>query len=510
MDTLTLAIHLSEIGGWADKLAVIDEKTNVRYRHRDIHTIAGCLADEFARCGVGEGDYVGFLVGDRQEWLPAFLALHRLGAIPLVVNPDLEWHVQSRMLAVLPTKLLLSYRDNALRLSDMSSMKSIHSWGNSVFTSFLAGGPYRSSGTSVASCYYLYSSGTTGDPKAVAHTTSDLAIFHEAVGGENGLSLKPDDRIVSLSQFYFTYGFNNQFVYPIFSGAAVVLNCDRRNEEAFVTCLLNYKATVAFSIPSALAKLADRIELTKVKRPATLRALVSAGEPLPDAIATRIEDIWQIPVLNQIGSTEVGNAFCANGIERRAAGTAGFVREGYRVELRPVDPSRVPMIESNGAKLGAIWVSGPTIPRRAVSAGGEIDILVNGWLETKDYGYWADNGGLVVAGRTDDFLHVGGISISAVEIEAVIKGFAGVDDCAVYAPLIGGVSTLCALVVVDDSIGDAEEFFARLGVELRGKLEPFRVPRKWTSVAAVPRTGSGKLMRCELPAVLGLGTGENK
>ncbi|MFB7918451.1 class I adenylate-forming enzyme family protein [Streptomyces sp. NPDC056061] len=487
-DASLLAARLADGGGWTDMAAVIDEQTGEIHRHGDVHARARILVDEFLEHGIGAGDHVGFLVGDRPEWMPAFLALNAIGAVPLVVNPDLDEHVRSRMLGILPTEFVLSYRERGLHVERRG-------------TRIPAGHDDHGSGTADFR-YYLYSSGTTGIPKAVAHTSADLPFFYDAVGGVNGLDIRATDTIVSLSQYYFTYGFNNQFVYPLFSGAAVVLSPQRRNEEKFADALHRHGATLAFSVPSALARLADHIERAAVERPAGLRAIVSAGEPLPDAVAGRLEDRWQVPVLNQIGSTEVGNAFCANGVTRRAAGTAGLVCPGYDVELRS-DPDFPLPAAGPEHKIGAVWVAGPTVPHHAVTADGTKELLVDGWLETKDYGYWADNGGLVVVGRTDDFLHVGGISMSAVEIEAAIGSCAGVADCAVLAPLADGVSTLCALVVLAPSAGDPEEFFTALRTHLRRNLEPFRVPKRWTPVAEIPRTGSGKIMRHELISALG-------
>src|SRR5690606_29221599 len=169
-----------------------------------------------------------------------FLALHAIGAIPMVVNPDLDESVRTRMLGVLPTGFVIDHHDTTPRVQRFRSEAVIGS-----------GDDRRSSR------YYLFSSGTTGNPKAVAHTSADLAVFHRAVGGPDGLDIRDTDTIVSLSQYYFTYGFNNQFVYPLFSGASVVLSARRRDETAFARSLHRHGATLAFSIPSALAKLAD-------------------------------------------------------------------------------------------------------------------------------------------------------------------------------------------------------------------------------------------------------------
>ncbi|CAM3997415.1 hypothetical protein NORO109296_16450 [Nocardiopsis rhodophaea] len=80
------------------------------------------------------------------------------------------------------------------------------------------------------------------------------------------------------------------------------------------------------------------------------------------------------------------------------------------------------------------------------------------------------------------------------------------EDCAVLAPLLNGASTLAALVVLEPSIGESDEVFSALRARLRRRLEPFRVPKRWTQVPDIPRTGSGKIMRHKLNSILGSDT----
>ncbi|WP_269210558.1 class I adenylate-forming enzyme family protein [Photorhabdus temperata] len=315
--------------------------------------------------------------------------------------------------------------------------------------------------------------------------------------------------MVSLSQYYFTYGFNNQFIYPLFSGAAVVLNPRRRKVKDFVECLHRYNASLAFSVPSALSQLIDYIEKNQINAPSALRAIISAGEPLPISITNRLEDLWGVPVFNQIGSTEVGNAFCANGFARNYRDSVGLICPGYRVELRPIPEASYQSISNiqDDRRIGAVWVSSPTIPDTVITTDGRQEILIEGWLETKDYGYWNEQGGLVILGRIDDFVHVGAISMSAVEIESAIRELESVMDCAVLSILVNGVSTLVALIVSNIDRSSPSSYVDVWSRQLRDSLEAFQIPKQWILVDIIPRTASGKIIRYRLDSLINLNSG---
>ncbi|ERT13607.1 hypothetical protein O185_07975 [Photorhabdus temperata J3] len=270
-----------------------------------------------------------------------------------------------------------------------------------------------------------------------------------------------------------------------------------------------YNASLAFSVPSALSQLIDYIEKNQINAPSALRAIISAGEPLPISITNRLEDLWGVPVFNQIGSTEVGNAFCANGFARNYRDSVGLICPGYRVELRPIPEASYQSISNiqDDRRIGAVWVSSPTIPDTVITTDGRQEILIEGWLETKDYGYWNEQGGLVILGRIDDFVHVGAISMSAVEIESAIRELESVMDCAVLSILVNGVSTLVALIVSNIDRSSPSSYVDVWSRQLRDSLEAFQIPKQWILVDIIPRTASGKIIRYRLDSLINLNSG---
>lgn len=482
-------------GGWLDRSAVTDESTGLTFSHRDIYRAARNLSRRLGDEPLGVGDRVGLCVGDRPEWMAAFLACAEMGAVTVLVNPDLRAGTLAAQYELCGVKTVLNYDRQAIRLTRCLDGVTLGAWRlDDLLEQSADPAPINVLDDDIL--YIQFSSGSTGVAKAIAHRSSDLVHYFAAVGGPDQLAIGPSDVIVSVSQFYFAYGFNNQFVYPLFTGAHVVVRPQRRSPEESHRAVLDHRATLLFGVPSSLAGL-PRPAL----RPATLRAIVSAGEPLPAAVEDRLRESWRVPVFEQIGCTEVGNAFCANGFGYSVPRSAGVVCEGYRVQVRPSKmPHVAAMDESSPHQVGEVWVSGPTIPREAETVKGTVPLLTDGWLPTRDYGYFDENGALIVLGRCDDILLVGGICVSAVRIESEILASSIVRDAAVTASIDdSGKSRLAAYIVPADDIAGAlmsqEAFTSELRTHLRDRVERYEMPREFNIVSEVPRTPSGKVQR---------------
>lgn len=165
------------------------------------------------------------------------------------------------------------------------------------------------------------------------HTHGDPKAYHDLIG-RRLLRVGQDDVTLSVSKLYFAYGFGNAFVFPLFSGSSAVL-VDRRPTPAAVDELVaRHRVTLLYSVPSAYAALvADRGSGHEACF-ASVRAAVSAGEGLPEGLGGQVTELLGAPVLEQIGSTEAGHAFCANSFGHNRPGTVGRPVPGFEVELR--------------------------------------------------------------------------------------------------------------------------------------------------------------------------------
>jgi 4-hydroxybenzoate adenylyltransferase len=484
---------LAEAQGWTDRPAF--HQGHRAWTHGEVHDLAARAAGVLADHGVCPGDRVLLALPDSLAWVTAFLATARLGAVAVLVNPELpsadhEFMAEDAGAALCVTGPGLEERfDGRTRLGADQLVALTRS--TPPTTGAHPAGPRTP-------LYIQYTSGTTGTPKGVVHCHGDPGTYHELIG-DRLLRITPDDVTLSVSKMFFAYGFGNAFVFPLFSGSSAVL-VDRRPSPAAVDELVaRHRVTLLYSVPSAYAALvADRAD-GHAACFASVRVAVSAGEGMPAGLGERVTELLGAPVLEQIGSTEAGHAFCANSLDANTPGTVGRPVPGFDVELRDRAGHPAP----DGSE-GELWVKGPTLTTGYLNLPGETDrVLVDGWLNTRDRARCEPDGTYRHLGRADDMELVGGITVSPLEVEAVLRKHPAVREVAVAAVTDErGATALRAYVVIGVSSSTAPTFAAtRSGLEseliglAREHLAAFKAPRTVHVVPSLPRTPTGKLRR---------------
>ncbi|MEU3334346.1 benzoate-CoA ligase family protein [Streptomyces sp. NPDC006668] len=474
---------LAEWRGWTGRPAF--HQGHRVWTHGQVHALAAKAATVLEEHGVRPGDRVVLALPDGIAWVTAFLATARLGAVAVLVNPELPAADQAFMAADTAAVLCVTGPGLEDRFAGRERL------GADQFLALSASaGPAPAHPVDAHTPLYVqYTSGTTGRPKGVVHTHGDPKTYHDLIG-RRLLRITRDDVTLSVSKLYFAYGFGNAFVFPLFSGSSAVL-VDRRPTPAAVDELVTrHRVTLLYSVPSAYAALvADRGSGHEACF-ASVRAAVSAGEGLPDGLGGRITELLGAPVLEQIGSTEAGHAFCANGFEHNHPGTVGRPVPGFEVELRDRTGQPVP----DGTE-GELWVRGPTVTPGYLNRPEETArTLVGGWLATHDRAVREPDGAYRHLGRADDMEMVGGITVSPLEVEAVLRTHPAVREVAVVTVTDGtGAGRLRAFVVPATPVPDGlRDDLLRLA---REQLAAFKVPRSVSLVASLPRTPTGKLRR---------------
>ncbi|MFC8197674.1 AMP-binding protein [Streptomyces sp. NPDC057298] len=484
---------LAERKGWTDRPAF--HQGHRAWTHGEVHDLASRAAGVLADHGVRPGDRVLLALPDSLAWVTAFLATARLGAVAVLVNPDLTPANHEFMAADAEAELCVTGPGLEERFAGRTRL------GADQLVALTRGAP-PTTGAHPAGprtpLYIQYTSGTTGTPKGVVHCHGDPGKYHDLIG-DRLLRITPDDVTLSVSKLFFAYGFGNAFVFPLFSGSSAVL-VDRRPSPAAVDELVaRHRVTLLYSVPSAYAALvADRAD-DHAACFASVRAAVSAGEGMPAGLGERVTELLGAPVLEQIGSTEAGHAFCANSLDANTPGTVGRPVPGFDLELRDRTGHPVP----DGTE-GELWVRGPTLTPGYLNLPEETErALADGWLATRDRARCEADGTYRILGRADDMELVGGITVSPLEVEAVLRRHPAVREVAVASVADErGATALRAYVVIGVAATAAPTFAATksdlqaaLLTLAREHLAAFKVPRTIHVVPSLPRTPTGKLRR---------------
>ncbi len=249
--------------------------------------------------------------------------------------------------------------------------------------------------------FWLYSSGSTGQPKGAIHLHGDLAETARLYG-EGILRLRPDDVVFSAAKLFFAYGLGNAMTFPFAAGASSVLLADRPTPQSVVALLQKEKPTFFFGVPTLFAgMLADS---TATDLGGRLRWCVSAGEPLPRDIGLRWRERHGVDILDGIGSTELLHIFLSLRPGDVRYGTTGKPVPGYEIEIvdeqdRPVKPG----------EIGELRVSGPS---SAVAYWNNREKSLRAfrgrWTYTGDKYLQDADGYYVYCGRSDDMIKAGG------------------------------------------------------------------------------------------------------
>ena len=454
------------------------------WTHGEVHDLAARATSVLIDSGVRPGDRLLLALPDGIGWVVTFLATARLGAIAVLANPELTADDHAFLTgdstpALCVTEAALEDRFDPGNWLDVEHL---------LARSATAARAHPQVVDAITPLYLQYTSGTTGEPKGVVHHHGDLPIYYQAVA-RRMLDVGPQDVTLSISKLFYAYGFGNALVFPLYSGSSAVLIGARPTADRVGELAARHRVSLLYAVPTAYAALVDRADRHSF---ATLRGAVSAGETLSARLGEQSAELLGAPVFEQIGSTEAGHAFCANGVHHNVPGTVGRPVAGYDLALR--DRNGAPVEDEN---VGELWVRGPTVLREYLNRPVETArVVVDGWLFTRDLACRQPDGTYRHLGRVDDLEMVGGITLSPLEIEKVLAEHPLVREVAVAAvPDQIGATKLRAFVVPTAPISDGAALESELLGLARRRLAAFKVPRTVRVTTALPRTATGKLRR---------------
>ncbi len=343
--------------------------------------------------------------------------------------------------------------------------------------------------------FWLYSSGSTGQPKAVVHQHRNVEAICETFG-RAVLDIQQTDTIFATSKLHHAYALGNSLLFSVYFGASAVLMDGPPHPERLLSTMRDQRPTVLFSVPALYAMLADDPDGDGALD--SVRMCVSASAPLPAQTFDRWLKRFGSEILDGVGSTEMLTTYCSNRPGRVIRGTTGFPVPGF--ELRLTDETGRVL---NGQAVGALQVRGES---RAVSYWHQQERvkhnMLGEWFATGDRYERRADGAYTYVGRIDDMFKVGGLWVSPVEIEEVLLEHQSVNAVGVVEIAIENHPRIAAVVECVETAQADEKLASDLRALCKTRLRDYQYPHEVRFVDQLPRTLAGKPQRFKLAEML--------
>lgn len=458
---------------------------------------AFALQRHLAELGLREADRVLIVVRDTPAFYASFLGALRGGFIPIPVStllPPKDLAFIARDAAVravlLDTELGEPCREPNLYPPDALLLR-VQGWDiEGAAPEAGADTPEGAATRTEDPAFWLYTSGTTGEPKGVVHRHVDLPVTAQRFAREV-LGIAPGDRILSAPKLFFAFGLGNSLTFPLLLGAQAVLEPGRPTPASMFELLLRERPTVFFGVPTLYAAMLADPALPEALP--GLRLCVSAGEALAPALFERWQARFGIEIIDTLGTTEMLHGFISHRPGQAQPGSSGRPVPGYQVRI--VDGAGADVADG---QVGTLLVRGASAARSYHDRAEQTarTMLADGWLKTGDSYLRDEQGFFRHMGRSDDLIKVSGQFVSPIEVEATLIGHDAVVEAAVVAQGDEyGLLKPKAYVVLTSSSRASEALARELQDYVKARISPHKYPRWIEFVDTLPKTATGKIQR---------------
>ncbi|TAN75404.1 MAG: acyl-CoA synthetase, partial [Magnetospirillum sp.] len=400
--------------GRGDALALICGDRSLSYDELD--RLACRFGNAMLAAGVTRQQPVLLLLDDGPELVAAYLGAMKAGLVAVALNTRMAAKDLAHALGDSGAPLLLAESDlmaltaEALPLTP-AKPRVVDSAG---FDAFLAGASERLVSADMAPedmALWMYTSGTTGQPKGAVHVHASIALGERHV--RENLGIQPGDRLFSTSKLFFAYPLGHCLIGGLRCGATLVLHRGWPDAAAAAEVIARTRPKVVLSVPSLYRlMLKDGIAASAAFR--EVRTWVSAGENLPEELCRRWTEETGGLMLEGIGSTESLFLFIASTPTAMKPGACGHPLPWAEAELRTPTGELITTPDT----AGDLWVRMASLFRRYHNRPDITQrVLRDGWWKSGDVFAFDTDGWWTPQGRSDDMIKVSGQWVSPSEVE---------------------------------------------------------------------------------------------
>jgi 4-hydroxybenzoate-CoA ligase len=495
--------------GFGKKVAFVDPDRSLTYEGLKSRSIR--FANSLRALGLKHEDRIALLLHDTVDYPVAFWGALRAGVVAIPLNTYLNVGLYSYILADSRASVLVAAAPLAQtiwsivdRLPYLKAVVLVGATQDSkadfpgrdvhLFEELLTKAsdePITANTLSDEVAFWMYTSGSTGDPKGVKHVHSSL-MATARLFGRGILGIREDDVVHSASKLFFSYGLGNAMTFPMSVGATAALWPHRPSPEGVFEIMRRHRPTIFYGVPSLYTALLSHREICRGAGSDRLRICVSAGEALPARIGERWRDIVGVDVLDGLGSTEMLQTFLSNRPGDVRYGSTGKPVAGY--EMRIVDEAGR---ELGPDEIGELIVRGPSAGegywhQRAKSR----RTFAGEWIHTGDKYRRDKDGYYYYCGRTDDMFKVSGMWVSPFDVEAALVSHEAVLEAAVIGKEdADGLVKPKAFIVLKDGFVADDALVETLKSHVKQQAGSWKFPRWIELRKTLPRTATGKIQR---------------
>lgn len=427
--------------------------------------------------GLVPRDRVLMRLGNTVDFPIAYLGALTAGLVPIPTSSALTQTETARIVADTNPKVIL--RDAQVACPDhenIVSLETLRSFRSLPPAPFHLGDPERLG-------YIIYTSGTSGLPRAVAH--AHRAIWARQMMFDGWYGLRADDRMLHAGAFNWTYTLGTGLMDPWTVGATALIPEQGTGTDALMPLMARHRATIFAAAPGVYR------QLLKSPPPCTTPALrhgLSAGEKLPPRIAKAWTSLTGTDVFEAYGMSEC-STFISNAPSTPATQhSLGCPQPGRHVAL--LDETGPVPVGSEGTI--AVHRDDPGLMLGYLDAPKETaGRFQDDWFLTGDQGVMSEDGHITYLGRNDDMMNAGGYRVSPIEVETVLTALPEITAVAVTDVEIKADARVIAAFYTAPAALDARV----LQTYVSDKLARYKQPRLYVHVPDLPMGANGKILR---------------
>ncbi len=432
--------------------------------------------------GVEPDDRVLMRLGNTVDFPITYLAAIAIGAVPVPTSSVLTKTEVAKIITDIDPTVIV--HDGACALPDTAhrvlNVEQIAAFKSNESAEFHRGDPNRLA-------YIVYTSGTSGHPRAVMH--AHRAIWARRMMIRDWYDLAAEDRLLHAGAFNWTFTLGTGLMDPWSVGATALIPEQNVDLKLLPLLLSRHHATLFAAAPGVIRKLnaalPDQFRIPK------LRHVLSAGEKLSPDVRSTWRTKTGVDIFEAFGMSECSTFLSSSSHRPSADHALGWPQRGRRICLRAVhDPTQEAMLGEEG--IIAVHQDDPGLMLGYLNAANETaDRFVDGWFLTGDHARIGENGAYYYTGRKDDMMNAGGFRVSPIELEHSLSQVEGITSLACVEVEIKADAKIIVVFFTSAS-SDIE---TQLKEHAQTHLADYKRPKAYVRLDALPQNANGKINR---------------